>query len=214
MAEQTLKDLRNDFEEDALEDILNASAGKTSPARGKGPKPGLIVKVKQKLKVFSISKKVLMISLVAILLISGLTVGGVLFLKKKPEKVQEAHDQIEQKKEEVKIESHLPKGPEFNDIVTLKSFEHLLLKEDSDMKAIRLSLSLELFDSRDKQKVEAAQEKIGQIIEQKMKQMTWQDLRDVEGKIKLKYDLLKQINAIFPEIMIRNIFFTNFIMQR
>ena len=56
--------------------------------------------------------------------------------------------------------------------------------------------------------------RIREIITNQLEEMMWLELRNPEGKIILKYNLLKRMNAIFPKLTVRNIYFTYFIMQR
>lgn len=101
----------------------------------------------------------------------------------------------------------------FEDIIVLAPFERIQMKETSDMKQISLSISLETTDSRYKKQVSAMEEMIRKIIQDQVSKMTWLELRNPEGKIQLKYELLKQINAVFPQVMVRNLYFTHFLMQ-
>ncbi|MBU3953420.1 MAG: flagellar basal body-associated FliL family protein [Proteobacteria bacterium] len=57
------------------------------------------------------------------------------------------------------------------------------------------------------------QEKIRKIIMGQVREMGWLELRNPEGKLQLKYDLLGRINALFPRVMVRDVYFTNLIMQ-
>jgi flagellar FliL protein len=58
------------------------------------------------------------------------------------------------------------------------------------------------------------EDRIRTIVTQQVGTMTWLELRNPEGKIMLKYNLLKRINAVFPKPMVHNIYFTTFIMQQ
>lgn len=204
MAIKTLKEMRNDFDEDALEGISDDS---------KDLKPGVRAKILGVFKNIFSSKKTVMIMGVAMILFVGLVVGGVLYFGKSSEKVKGDQDKSAGK-EDIKAAAPLVEKPVFEDIVVLKPFERIRLKKGSDMELISMNLSLELSDSRYRKEVQAMEDKIRQIITRQVESMTWLELRNPEGKIILKYDLLKQINSIFSEIMIRNIYFTNFLMQR
>lgn len=107
----------------------------------------------------------------------------------------------------------IPTEVVFEDIVVLAPFEHIQMKETSDMKLISLNVSLETTDPRYKTQVSAMEGSIRKIIQDQVREMTWLELRNPEGKIQLKYELLRQINAIFPQVMVRNLYFTNFLMQ-
>ncbi len=211
VATKTLKDLKNDFDEDTSKDIAAVSSGKQS--RINAIKTGVTAGIKKIFKPFG-SKKLIMITAGGTILFICLITVGIFLLgkspEKAPEKTKETQDTAPVKDE---IKPPLPAEAVFEDIVILKPFEHIQLKEGSSIKQISMTLSLELSDSRYKKEVHAMDEKIRQIIELQLNGMTWLELRNPEGKIMLKYELLKQMNSLFAEVMIRNIYFTNFLMQ-
>jgi flagellar protein FliL len=220
VAQKTLKDLRNDFDEEAAsEENLRASSDKKKQSRVNALKAVVSVKVKGVLKKLFTSKKAVMITAGSTVLLISLVILGILFLGKTPEevpeKVKESHqDKAVKEQGEKKPVPPVIAESAFEDIVVLMPFEHVQLKEGSGMKSITMNLSLELSDSRYKKEVHAMEEKIRQIIEDQVGGMAWLELRTPEGKIMLKYELLKQMNSIFSEVMIRNIYFTTFLMQR
>jgi flagellar FliL protein len=101
----------------------------------------------------------------------------------------------------------------FEDIVELEPFERIKLKTSSTMGLISLNLSLELTDARYRKQMIAMEDRIRNIVIQQVENTTWLELRNPEGKIMLKYRLLERMNAIFPQTVVRNIYFTYFIMQ-
>ncbi len=101
----------------------------------------------------------------------------------------------------------------FEDIVVLEPFERISLKRNSAMGLISLDISLELMDHRYRKQIVSMQDRIRKIIIGQVREMRWLELRAPEGKIQLKYEILKRINSIFPKVMVRNIYFTNLIMQ-
>ena len=102
----------------------------------------------------------------------------------------------------------------FKDIVDLEPFERIPLKSSSTMGLVSMNLSLELTDPGYKKQIFTMEGRIREIITSQLEEMMWLELRNPEGKIILKYNLLKRINAIFPKLTVRNIYFTYFIMQR
>ncbi len=102
----------------------------------------------------------------------------------------------------------------FKDIVDLEPFERIPLKSSSTMGLVSMNLSLELIDPGYKKQIFTMEGRVRGIITSQLEEMMWLELRNPEGKIILKYNLLKRINAIFPKLMVRNIYFTYFIMQR
>jgi flagellar FliL protein len=101
----------------------------------------------------------------------------------------------------------------FEDIVVLAPFERISLKSSSAMGMISLDIALELTDHRSRKMVVAVEDRLRKIIQGQVREMTWLELRNPEGKIRLKYELLKRMNSVFPKVTIRNIYFTNFLMQ-
>ncbi len=101
----------------------------------------------------------------------------------------------------------------FDDIVALEPFERIPLKGNSAMGTISLTILLELTEHEYRKQVYTMEDRIRNIISGQIREMTWLELRNPEGKIKLKYELLKRMNSIFPKVTVRHIYFTNFIMQ-
>ncbi len=101
----------------------------------------------------------------------------------------------------------------FEDIVKLEPFERIRLKGNSAFGFVSLDVSLELLDHRYRKQVVSMEDRIRKIIMGQVREMRWIELRTSEGKIQLKYDVLKRINSLFPKVIARNVYFTNLIMQ-
>jgi flagellar FliL protein len=159
------------------------------------------------------SKKNLFLVILAALFLIG-TIGGVwFFFFKGPLQEDPAFNETMDTQES--IQATLDKKDEiiFEDILEFEPFERISLKENSAMGLISLTLSLELMDYRYRKQMFSMQDRIRKIVKGQVGEMEWLELRGPEGKIKLKYELLKRINSIFPKVMVRNIYFTDFIMQ-
>lgn len=200
--------MKNDPDADLSDDGLGYPLAGTGKSRIKGLAEGVSVRIKGIGKTFFSSKKAVMITAAGIILLIGGIAGALFFFGNSPES-----DQNTQEKEAAQAAAPLTAPAVFEDIVALRPFERIRLKESSSMKHISINLSLELTDSRHKQEVHAMEDKIRQIVTTQVERMSWLELRNPEGKIMLKYDLLKRINSIFPETVIRNIYYTNFLMQ-
>jgi len=209
--------MRNDLDDDTLEDIAGTSSNKMKQRRVNSLMAGVSVKIKGIVKKLFGSKKAILITTASTVLFISLGAAGVFFFAKSPEEVPEKVKDTQEKpvKEEEVKKAAPPLIAEvvFEDMIVLKSFDRIPLKEGSGMKVISMNLSLELSDTRYKKEVHAMEDKIRQIITEQVEGMTGLELRNPEGKIMLKYELLKQMNSIFSEVMIRNIYFTNFLMQ-
>ena len=101
----------------------------------------------------------------------------------------------------------------FKDILALEPFERIPLKPGSIMGFMSVELSLELLDRKYRMQVYSMEDRIRRVVQNRISEKKWLELRTPEGKIGLKYELLKGINGLFPRVMVRNIYFTNFIMQ-
>lgn len=208
MAAKTLKDMKNDPDADLSDDGLGSPLAGTGKSRIKGLAAGVSVRIKGIGKKFFSKKKAVMITAAGIILLITGIAGALFFFGKSPES-----DRNTKGNEAAQAAAPLTAQAVFEDIVALRPFERIRLKESSSMKHISINLSLELTDSRHKQEVHAMEDKIRQIVTTQVERMSWLELRNPEGKIMLKYDLLKRINSIFPETVIRNIYYTNFLMQ-
>ena len=200
--------------EELLEEIDENSKGDSQDmvqANSQGP-----LKKKSLVKRVLGSKKKLALAILTGVFLTG-TMAGIWFFffkgdsqksnipgdtKDTQEIVQAALDQPDKKDEII-----------FEDIVEFEPFERIHLKGNSAMGLVSVTLSLELMDHRYRKQMYSMQDRIRKIVMDHVREMVWLELRNPEGKIKLKYKLLKEINAIFPKVMVRNIYFTEFIMQ-
>lgn len=101
----------------------------------------------------------------------------------------------------------------FADIVSLEPFEGLLLKGGSSMGHVEMDLALELIDPDIRQQVDSMTDRIHAVVQEQVKRLTWLELRSPEGKIQLKYTLVKQINSLFSVPVVRNVYLTKFLMR-
>jgi flagellar FliL protein len=113
------------------------------------------------------------------------------------------------------MQTALPQEPEiiFEDIIDFEPFEFVRLKSGSAMGTISVNLSLELTDQRFRKQIYTMEDEIRDVITEQIAKMDWLELRNPEGKIMLKYNMIKRINSMFPKATVRNIYFTYFIMQ-
>ncbi len=103
--------------------------------------------------------------------------------------------------------------PAFEEIVTFYPFDRIPLKKSGNISSISMGIDLELFNPEMREAVEAEQYSLRQIIEAETEKMTWIELRNPEGKLKLKFALIRRINSELSESKIRDLYFTHFIMQ-
>ncbi len=234
MADDTLDDLENGFDDD-VEDILETSslddpvsdeqdvdqdeAGGDSPeeqdeddfdlSEDKPSKKqllaGLLARIPDNLK----TRKVLIIIGASVLAFLLLVVGLLFFLGGNGKEAPVEEQAVQSVDPNAIAEQEIV----FEDIVALEPFERIRLKTSSTMGLISLNISLELTGGRYRKQIYSVEDRLRTIVETQVAEMTWLELRNPDGKIRLKYELLKRMNGLFPKATIRNIYFTFFIMQ-
>jgi flagellar FliL protein len=202
MVNQTNEPPGGNVADDLLEEIEDTEDDNIDSAEASSGKKSLLGKL--------LSKKMLLIgglSLLAIGLIAG---GAVFFLGGDDDPTA-----IESNLSEEDVKASLEKKPEivFEDLVVLEPFERIRMKGNSAMGMISVIISLELTDHRYRKQVYTMEDRLRKIVTGQIREMTWLELRNPEGKIRLKYELLKRMNSVFPKVTVRNIYFTNFLMQ-
>ncbi|MEN8211927.1 MAG: flagellar basal body-associated FliL family protein [Thermodesulfobacteriota bacterium] len=190
--------------EDSVGNDLEKPAGEFEKENLLGKTAGVFKKICKSKKSISI------IAVSSVLLIGIGVVAWFFFFKVGPEREQ-AIIVAERRLEEIAIQDQ---EIFFEDIVELEPFERIPMKSSSTMGLISINLSLELTDQRYRKQIFTMEGRIREIISSQLNEMTCLELRNPVGKIILKYNLLKRINAIFSKLTVRNIYFTYFIMQR
>ena len=186
------QDLADDLD-DELTDVLEDETGD----KGKKRFPKIIV---------LIAGGALVLTVMVVLL-------WVFVFKKDP--AQEEKSPMVVSKSIEKQPSSEPKEEEiiFQDIMTLEPFERIKLKENANMSLANLTVSLELVSPQVREEVAARTPEFRSIVREQVAQYTWLELRSSGGKIKFKYELLKKLNARLNRVLIRDVYFTHFIMQ-
>lgn len=199
------EDLLEKIEEDELTESINNEGGNSNKESAKKEFIG---------KLLSEKKKLIILLILALFLLIGIVAGVFLFLSGGKEKVPEqpaGEDVVTKESIQAALEDQ--SKAIFEDIVQLEPFEQISLRHDSNMHYISLGIALEMLEPGFRRQVYTMEPRIRKIIETQMRQMRWMELRTPQGKLRLKFTLLNQINQIFPKIAIRHIYFTNFIMQ-
>ncbi|MCP4718048.1 MAG: flagellar basal body-associated protein [Desulfobacteraceae bacterium] len=194
MTEDLLEEMDGDMEDDSL-DRAETKSKKSFVKRLLGSK-----------------KRLFLILLIAVFLVSTFLGVWFFFLRGSPEEASLSNGRSATE-EKAPGESDQIAEIVFEDIIELEPFERIRLKTNSAMGLVSLNISLELSDHRYRKQVYSMEDRIRKIIIGQVREMRWLELRNPEGKIHLKYELLKRLNSIFPKVMVRNIYFTNLIMQ-
>ncbi len=200
------EDLLENIEDDELTESINDEGGDSDEDPVKKDFIG---------KLLSEKKKLIIIILFALFLLAGIGGGALLLLSGGKEEEPPEQPAIEDVVTEESIQAALEDRSKaiFEDIVQLEPFEQIFLRQGSTMQYISLGIALEMIEPGFRRQVYTMEPRIRKIIETQLRQMRWMELRTPQGKFQLKFALLNRINQIFPKVPIRQIYFTNFIMQ-
>ena len=102
---------------------------------------------------------------------------------------------------------------DYDNIIVLKPFLWISLQEGSHMGEMSINIALEVTSREQVGIVEIETNKIRALVRSVALDMRWIELRSPEGKIKFKYMLIKKINSLFPDIVVRNLYLTHFMMR-
>ncbi|MFH2060624.1 MAG: flagellar basal body-associated FliL family protein [Pseudomonadota bacterium] len=215
MADNTFDEMEDDFD-DHMSDILDDSLEEVSEKKEEIKKTSFLNKIISPIKdVFKKalgSTRTIIIIAVSVALLIGLALVLWFFVfKSNPDDITQPQAGVVQGEIQGK-----PAGEKeilFDDIVEFEPFERIALKTSSTMGKLSLKLSLELTDARYRKQIYTMEDQIRKIVTEQVANTTWLELRNSEGKIMLKYNLLERINALFPKATVRNVYFTYFIMQ-
>lgn len=101
----------------------------------------------------------------------------------------------------------------YDNIVILKPFTWIALKDGSHMGKVSMNIALELVSKDKIETVEIKRNNIRTLVRNLAAEMKWIELRSPEGKIRFKYVLIEKINSLFSDIVVRNLYLTHFIMR-
>jgi len=150
------------------------------------------------------SKKLLLIIIIAAVVLAGAGVGGFFFLKKggsgehkKPETAQ-------------KVEEEVPKEKEKAFLIQLDPF---ILNLSEPGRFVKLTVHLEVKNEKIQQYVNDRMPKIRDAIITLVSSKSADVLSTPEGKFQLKDELLLRVNQAIEKDFVKNIYFTEFVIQ-
>lgn len=150
------------------------------------------------------SKKLLLIIIIVALLLAGAGIGGFIFLKKG--NAHKEKDEIAQKEEVVE----LPKEKEKAVLIQLDPF---ILNLSEPGRFVKLTVHLEVKNEKIQQYVNDRMPKIRDSIITLVSSKSADILATPEGKFQLKDELLLRVNQAVEKDLIKNIYFTEFVIQ-
>lgn len=150
------------------------------------------------------SKKLLFIIIIAAFLLASAGVGGFLFLKK---------GGVEHKKEDVAkntLEEDIPKAKEKTYLIQLDPF---ILNLSEPGRFVKLTVHLEVKNEKIQQYINERMPKIRDVIITLLSSKSADLLATPEGKFQLKDELLLRVNQAIERDFVKNIYFTEFVIQ-
>lgn len=157
-------------------------------------------------------KMIIIYCIVLLLIIGSLAAWWFFSLKRSERAAREKSRQAEQQT----MASKKKKLPLFKDIVELSPFVKIKLIPSGNFSFITMKIALQLADNNMRRSIEADKNVIRLIVKHETEKMTWLVLRKPEGKLRLKYRLIEEINLALSKsskAKIKNLYFTYFIMQ-
>ncbi len=119
-----------------------------------------------------------------------------------------ATTQGESPKAEAKADEKATIGPlvPFDDII-------VNLLDNQDTRYLKASLTLEMDGQAGADEVNARKAQVRDAILLLMSSKTINELRDLQGKLQLRADLMERINGFLQKGKVKNIYFTDFVVQ-
>lgn len=157
--------------------------------------------------------KMALFVLVGMLLLGGIAAGLWFFFFKKDAAGTDADINVSPAVQSTQSTAMPEEDTVFEEIIHLGLFERVPLKENANMSLVSVDISLELVDTKSRHEVLSAAPNLRSVVERQMAEFTWMELRNSDGKIRLKYQLLREMNSQLGQVLIRNVYFRHFIMQ-
>ncbi len=159
--------------------------------------------------------KIIIGAVVALLLIAGIGAGAYIMGTKSAIATISADDQNEEKEktskkqeEDIEIVSDSEIGP----MVKIDNFIVNILTS-GDPRFLKAAITLEVNSEESQEEVEARMPQIRDATLLLISNKTFDELRDLQGKMQLRAELAGKINSLLHKGTLKHIYFTNFVIQ-
>lgn len=153
--------------------------------------------------------KIIIIAVVVLLLLAGVGVGAYILGSKGS---GEGGEEEKAPKEEQVEEGAKAGGPAIGPIVNMEDFIVNILDPEGS-RYLKASVSLELSAIEVEAEVIQRKPQIRDAILLLMSNKSFDELRDLQGKLQLRADLVGRINSFLTTGRVRTIYFTDFVVQ-
>ncbi|SHJ81063.1 flagellar FliL protein [Malonomonas rubra DSM 5091] len=147
-------------------------------------------------------KKLIIIIAAVVVLLIGAGVGAFLFMGGEEEEISPEQEQAELEKQAKQV------GP----MVNIDTFIVNIL-DDEESRYLKAAITLELNTPEASMEVTERMAQIKDAILLLVGNKTFGELRDLQGKIQLRAELLNRINSILQNGKVKRIYFTDFVVQ-
>jgi len=153
----------------------------------------------------SASKLVIMV--IAVIMLGAAGYGGWSFLVK-------GKDQEKKKESQASRPNPADKKDELKIVFPLESFiVNLADKTGLGKRYLKVTLALEVNDVDKKKMVEAHEAELRDNVLLLLSSQTFAEISTMDGKLELKQALLSRINQAIGTVVVRNLYFTEFVVQ-
>ena len=150
-------------------------------------------------------KPLIIISLVVLILLTGVGIAGFfLYNKEVPlpeEKTAPGPPVVE-----------LTQSPDIGPMVDIEEFIVNIISDDSNH-YVKASLTLELTNEESREELTKRMPQTRDAILLLIGNKTYEELQDLQGKKQLKAELINRINSFLQSGKVKSIYFTNFVVQ-
>ncbi len=148
------------------------------------------------------SKKIIIIIVVAVVLLIGIGAGVFLFMGQKEAKLTPEQEQAELEKQAQQV------GP----MVNIDTFIVNIL-DDEESRYLKAAITIEVDSEAAAMELNQRLAQLKDAILLLIGNKTFGELRDLQGKIQLRAELINRINSILVKGKVKRIYFTDFVVQ-
>jgi len=152
---------------------------------------------------------IIVMAVVAVLLTIGGTVGGYYF------GISRSREAASAAPPPPAADAAAPGTAAASGIGPLLSFDDIIvnLLDENETRYLKAAITLELDNKAVADEIEERKPQVRDAILLLMSSKTFAELRDLQGKMQLRADLLERINGFLMKGKVKNIYFTDFVVQ-
>ena len=147
-------------------------------------------------------KKLIIIIIAVVVLLIGIGVGVFMFMGGEEEKLTPEQEQAELEKQASAV------GP----MINIDTFIVNII-DDEESRYLKASITVEVSNSAATTEITTRMAQIKDAVLLLIGNKTYSELKDLQGKIQLRAELINKINSILVRGKVKRIYFTDFVVQ-